>query len=71
MVIVTARISDAQFSIGEADRIRRAAQDVLKLSCPRCGESLRQSTVREQTRPSRTVSLVRCERCRRFVILRD
>jgi hypothetical protein len=31
MVIVTARISDAQFSIGEADRIRRAAQDVLKL----------------------------------------
>jgi hypothetical protein len=68
LAILTSRISDAQFSDREAERIRRAARRRSEATCPRCG---RQLTVvpggREMLETGQT--LLRCEGCRRFVVV--
>ena len=71
MSVSAPRLSDAQFSTRELERIRIAARKAFKLSCPRCGEALTWSTINEPTTPPRAVCMIRCSHCRRFLILRN
>lgn len=71
MSVSAPRLSDAQFSARELERIRIAVRNALKLTCPRCGEALTWSPTQEPTNPPRAVCMIRCSRCRRFLILRN
>ncbi len=71
MSVLARRLSDAQFSTRELERIRLAARNAFNLTCPRCGAALTWSTIKEPTSPPRAVCMIRCSSCRRFLILRN
>lgn len=69
--MLTFRSTDAQYSVQEIhDLTEAAARKHDALPCPRCGSPLRSGATAHEGSRRRRTTLLRCETCRRFLVLK-